>query len=643
LDQFDHCILALAAIFGGTIGAGSLLVYAELGIGRPADKRASHALPRLTLGAAWEADLAKYDERSVIIPAPLQGYLGEERFDDEHRGPAVSKAYSLSRCWIDLAEHSRNWPTPASIPDHLKAIAEKRPADERDSWLKDAANRGEVDRLLSYALRSGELPLWVAPKDGPEKPVPPESVLEMDHATMVSGTYRPPNDRSWLYGRPLFVKWNDWVGFVSAVNAEKGLVGAPDPNTPTLPPETQFVSLSHALSWIAFGVSMSNDHLYKVMSLNLYGEQNPQEALKAAVAQLTSLARSEKIDLQGKYRESPRSEKRTLLTAPINPIKFADYRQFNYLGDELRHGEGLWHWREPNGTTVSGNRRGGRSDSFVQVSVNRADLLREFRPHGAFGWEPTATHWSDLEPAQLARAKELAREAEADEWWNWPQAAIWVGCRSLEHVATMRLCAEPWKGNGYDPAVALGAEHHLGMAYCPDPLGAVEDLQRAIERGEIRTLGRKTDDSPSHELKPLEWRGGKVVYNRTATLVSATNLLSEWACDIAVNRPDLWMVFPITGTAVDPKPDNPQARKGQPPIAETVFPSDRAPAVKSSRPPSDDAILAKADEMKARGLDGRTIAKEMRLEPGFENVATTLVRELIKRRWKPGGRPKKTA
>lgn len=67
----------------------------------------------------------------------------------------------------------------------------------------------------------------------------------------------------------------------------------------------------------------------------------------------------------------------------------------------------------------------------------------------------------------------------------------------------------------------------------------------------------------------------------------------------------------------------------------------RAPAVKTTKPPSRASIMAKADEMKARGLDGRTIAKEMRHEPGFENVATTEVREIIKGRWKPAGRPKK--
>lgn len=62
----------------------------------------------------------------------------------------------------------------------------------------------------------------------------------------------------------------------------------------------------------------------------------------------------------------------------------------------------------------------------------------------------------------------------------------------------------------------------------------------------------------------------------------------------------------------------------------------RAASVKTGRPPPDDEILARADAMKLRGTDGRTIAKTMRLEPGFENVATTQVRELIRGRWKAG-------
>jgi len=44
--------------------------------------------------------------------------------------------------------------------------------------------------------------------------------------------------------------------------------------------------------------------------------------------------------------------------------------------------------------------------------------------------------------------------------------------------------------------------------------------------------------------------------------------------------------------------------------------------------------------MKASGTNGRTIAKEMRFEPGFENVPNEKVRDLIKGRYSTG-RPKK--
>jgi hypothetical protein len=67
----------------------------------------------------------------------------------------------------------------------------------------------------------------------------------------------------------------------------------------------------------------------------------------------------------------------------------------------------------------------------------------------------------------------------------------------------------------------------------------------------------------------------------------------------------------------------------------------RAPSVKKGKPPSDESILAKADEMHGRGMGCYAIASAMRDEPGFENVSVTAVRELLKGRW-PRGRRKIT-
>ena len=65
----------------------------------------------------------------------------------------------------------------------------------------------------------------------------------------------------------------------------------------------------------------------------------------------------------------------------------------------------------------------------------------------------------------------------------------------------------------------------------------------------------------------------------------------------------------------------------------------RAPSFKAGRPPTDDEIRAKADELRARSnMTGRAIASAMHLEPGFENVATRDVRELLKGRYPRTGR-----
>lgn len=316
----------------------------------------------------------------------------------------------------------------------------------------------------------------------------------------------------------------------------------PDAGTPMLPPDNHFVSLTHALTWIAFGISMDNEHLHEVLNLDRFGDHDVIAGLTEAVACLAEEGSAGRVALLGKH--CSHHEASRLLNERIEPFRLTDYCKFSYFEDELRYGEGLLISCDDSALLddVFGI---DHADSYVDVTVSRADLLRRFRPHGPMGWEPQAIHWSDLASPSLERARELAREAETDEWWNWPQAAAWAGARNLEHIATMRLTAEQWRcERGYDPAVALGAERILGATYCADPEGTERDLIRAIERGAIRTLGRQTVDSPSRELEPLDWRGGKVVYNRTATLVSASNMLSEWACDIAVNRANLCKVFP---------------------------------------------------------------------------------------------------
>lgn len=176
--------------------------------------------------------MARKDERGVVIPAPLQfnnpATASLPRHDDEHRGPAVTDAYELSHCRIDLAERSEAWPAPANLPPPMVEFAQSVPEDQRADWLRRQANLEGTDRHISNAMRSGELPIWVAPIGEPERLVAPGAMVEVDHATVVSGVYRPPNDRGWLYGRPLFVKRDDWAKFAARIDSAKKPTGRGD-------------------------------------------------------------------------------------------------------------------------------------------------------------------------------------------------------------------------------------------------------------------------------------------------------------------------------------------------------------------------------------------------------------------------------
>ncbi len=115
---------------------------------------------------------------------------------------------------------------------------------------------------------------------------------------------------------------------------------------------------------------------------------------------------------------------------------------------------------------------------------------------------------------------------------------------------------------------------------------------------------------------PVIWDGHPLAYEREWDSIAGDNRARDGYLIVEVRRDNLFPTF-----------------------AEIDHP--RAPSVKVGRPPPDDEILVKADEMKARGLTGYQIAARMRQEPGFANVTATGIRVLIKGRWKQCGRPEK--
>jgi hypothetical protein len=193
-----------------------------------------------------------------------------------------------------------------------------------------------------------------------------------------------------------------------------------------MPPERQFVTLSEALTWIAFGVSMDGDQLHEVLSQERFGEHDSQKAIKNAVRLLTEIGSGGKIVLWGKHQSRQHDDEEKLLTRVIEPVLLADYRQFSYLDDELRHGEGFPFGRDADGTVFDQILGAGRKDSFVQVRVNRAQLLHEFPRK-----EPAP---SERERFLCGHTFKRDDPATITPWWSVNQALAWIATRIPSYV-----------------------------------------------------------------------------------------------------------------------------------------------------------------------------------------------------------------
>lgn len=157
------------------------------------------------------------------------------------------------------------------------------------------------------------------------------------------------------------------------------------------------------------------------------------------------------------------------------------------------------------------------------------------------------TRWSDFDGAELPILEELASEAGKDEWWNWPESLAWVGERDLRNIATMRHFVKQWLARGRSGEMAAsGGQLHMANGFCAQAPFAADDLQKAIERGEIRTVGRHSHADQFKVMTPTHWLGGKIVCDGGFKLVSRKEPLAMWAADVAVSRNDLWAAFPAS-------------------------------------------------------------------------------------------------
>lgn len=370
-----------------------------------------------------------------------------------------------------------------------------------------------------------------------------------------------------------------------------------------LPPDTPFVTLSEALTWIGFGFALDRDSLDRAISGHAFDATDPHAALADALAKLTARASGKQIGARGKYVESHSTDQNKVLTEPIDPVRFEDFAQFDILYDGLRYGTGLaWEGRKNTLDGVLHDRR----DAFRSVKVNRADLLKLFpdqddMARAFFG--PLPVSLPDIGPVMaLDEAMSwLARGKPSNDIEVWQNAAGDLTFRDQSGTII-----EP-RADGSPPPMMETFRQ------------ACRAIHAALRDGNLPTYVAPETGTPL-SVPRFYWNGVNPeslhhIYRGMTTDDHGAG------CPVLLSR----LAFDKWRAAI--------ADSSNPEI-------DRAPSVKARRPPSDDEILTKADEMKTRGLDGRTIAKQMRLEPGFKNVATTAVRDLIKGRWKSAGRPK---
>ncbi|RVU04120.1 hypothetical protein EOE18_13195 [Novosphingobium umbonatum] len=235
---------------------------------------------------------------------------------------------------------------------------------------------------------------------------------------------------------------------------------------------------------------------------------------------------------------------------------------------------------------------------------------------------------SCLEVERLAFSKSQTKGRQNLSWSDL-EAVAWIASRDPEFVLSVRAFAQqPSDARAAGRAAGLRyLRHHIAVRHCQcraekplRPIGADgacsclpttwERLIIAIQAG---LKGEALDGTASRTIRPEDLLFARF-FNFGFEIHAALTLADEGIFFSA----DAVKLLTTNGD-------------DQIPIAET-----RAPSVKLARPPANDAILKKADEMHKRGMKGRDIASRMRFENGFENTPTTLVRELIKGRYRSG-------
>ena len=130
-------------------------------------------------------------------------------------GVTVTDAKRLNDCFADFRDLLAS-ERELESDGYLIQFRPEAPADtvDAENWVHTVIMDQVAERLLSKAIRDGEITLWIATFEK-ELAVDRMSVKEVGHHTLASGSYQPLNDSgSSLIGRTLWIKRDKWADYL---------------------------------------------------------------------------------------------------------------------------------------------------------------------------------------------------------------------------------------------------------------------------------------------------------------------------------------------------------------------------------------------------------------------------------------------
>lgn len=556
-----------------------------LGIGRPADKRAAHALPRFTLGSreGKRTLIDQTDREAISLPGVVRECFLALKAQDWSSDPAPWREVSRGEVEAFAEGDPKGFTLRKKLESRAMLLAQR------------ALLRGDLKAYTGNHRLAREVPGWAW--DGLEgaEDVWFHGLMQFD--PQLPAEWQQRSGESVFLERSAIMEWIDGAAFLEggdlpAMPVPHDLSAKPSLESKRLPPPASFVTLSEALSWIAFRFSMNSDLLGRTAIAPSTLSDDPERDLAQAIASLAAKASGGQIELRGKYFERHSVKDCEVLTAVIEPVRLDDFAHFDILHDGLRFGKGLTWQRGNNSLDRIMQDRG---DCYRAVRVNRFDLLRHFPSED----ELTRALFSPI-PASLPDIGQVMRLDEA-------LAILATGKPSND--------LEVWANN--EGELEFRSSSGDLETHRVKTLGASVALHGVLRDGTLQAYISPTESEPLC-VPRLFWSGVNperldYAYRAEQDAPSEPILLSRIQFD--------------------------QWRAGAKPLEVSQADQKSAPA---QALPSENEIAAKMFELISSGMSRDEAAKAIRKISGFELVGNEHARRSVSGKL-PRGRPKKCA